>query len=60
VKKGVGGSAVLSLGTIQRSFGGVPEYLCAFFGSSVSSLYATWAVPAGVGTPAGNAVTETV
>ena len=51
---GVGVSAVLSLGTIQRSFWGGREYLCAFSGSSVSSLYATWAVPAGVAAPCGH------
>ena len=30
------------------------KYLCAFSGSSVSSLYATWAVPAGVVAPCGH------
>ena len=54
MKKGGGvlrRSAVLSLGTIHRSFWGGREYLCAFSGSSVSSLYATWAVPAGMAAP---------
>ena len=37
---GVGGSAVLSLGTIHWSFWRGREYLCAYSGSSVSSLYA--------------------
>ena len=31
-------------------------YMCAFSGSSVSSLYATWAVPAGVAMPCGHHV----
>jgi hypothetical protein len=56
VKKGGGGSAVLSLGTIQLSFLGGREDLSAFSGSSVSSLYATWAVPAGVVVPCGHHV----
>ena len=36
--------------------GGGREYLCAFSGSSVSSLYSTWAVPAGVTAPCGHHV----
>ena len=32
---GLGGSAVLSLGTIHRSFSGGREYLCAFSGSEM-------------------------
>ena len=52
---GLGASAVLSLGTIQRSWGG-REYLCAFSGSSISSLYATWTVPSGMAARCGHHV----
>ena len=51
---GVGGLALLRLGTIHRSFWGGREYLCAFSGSALSSLYATWTVPAGVTVPCGH------
>ena len=47
----LGWSALLSLGTIHRSFWGGREYLCAFSGSAVSSLYAIWPVPARVAVP---------
>ena len=54
MKRGLGGSALLRLGTIHRSFWGGRGYLCAFSGSAVSSVYATWAVPAWLVVPCGH------
>ena len=51
--KGGWGSAVLSVGNIQRSFWGVGS-ICAFFESSFSALYATWAVPVGLAVSCGH------
>ena len=45
---GVGGVSIIKPRNYTTVLLGGRVYLCAFSGSSVSSLYATWAVPAGV------------
>ena len=51
---GVGGVSSIKPKNYTTVLLGGREYLCVFSGSSVSSLYATWAIPAGVATPCGH------
>ena len=53
VKRGGGVSSIKPRNYTTALLGG-REYLCAFSGSSVSSLYATWVVPAGGAAPCGH------
>ena len=48
--KGVGGVSSIKPRNYTTVLGG-REYLCMFSGSSISFLYATWAVPVGVAAP---------